>query len=367
MKLRWSIAAFVCLLLLTFAGTQNILAAVVEPTGDREGKQDHRLIMDTLASDGEVRLKSGKTYYIKKPLQIDSNQKLYAKGAKIICLESAFRSKVPTKDNYRSVKNITVDGGTWTHIQKEGTSGTMIQFAHGQNITVKNVKVSANYKGHGIELIAVKDVVIDHCTVTPLGSCPADCHEEQIQIDIATPATAPAVASHGAHLVKGQVCENVTVKNCTVSGARGICANFTLTENGKYRNRFHKNIVIKNNRIQGKTGEALALFNVMGAVVEGNQIITTNNKNESYAAGLHIAMFGKAPAGMDSAVLRVKKNVIKGGSYGMLVFSNEPSSQFGKLDLQNNKCYAKAGRDKAYEIHYVKKVRDSNNKKYAWS
>ena len=66
----------------------------------------------------------------------------------------------------------------------------------------------------------------------------------------------------------------------------------------------------------GKTGEALALFNVMGAVVEGNQIITTNNKNESYAAGLHIAMFGKAPAGMDSAVLRVKKNVIKYGDSG---------------------------------------------------
>lgn len=352
---------------MVLTGTQNISAAVVEPTGDRQGKEDHRLIMATLASDGEARLKSGKTYYIKKPLQIDSNQKLYAKGAKIICLESAFRGKVPSKGNYNSVKNITVDGGTWTHINKEGTSGTMIQFAHGQNITVKNVNVSCNYKGHGIELIAVKDVVIDNCKVTPVGSCPTNCHEEQIQIDIATPATAPAVASHGAHLVQGQICQNVTIKNCTVSGARGICANFTMTENGKYLNRFHKNIVIKNNRIQGKTGEALALFQVVGAVVQDNQIITTNNNiGETYSTGLHIAMFGKAPSEMGSALFRVKGNVIKGGMFGVLVNSADSSSWFGKLDMQNNKCYAKAGQNKAYDIRNVKKKRIVNNQKYAW-
>lgn len=345
----------------------SVFAAEIEPTGDKDGKKDYSLIKAALTSDGEVRLKSGKTYYIAYPIHLDSGQKIYAKGAKIICLQGAFRSKDPTKGNYKSVQNIVVDGGTWKNIQKEGLSGSMIQFAHGQNITVKNVNVSCNYKGHAIELIAVKDVVVDNCKVTPLGSCPTGCHEEQIQIDIATPATAPAVASKGAGLATGQICENITIKNCTVSGARGICANFTNTENGKYLNRFHKNIVIKNNQIKGKTGEALALFHVMGAVVQGNKIVTSNkNTGETYSTGLHIAIFGKAPSAMDSAVLRVKSNVIKGGRYGMLVFSDNASSKFGKLVMQNNKCYARAGKEKAYEIQFVKKTSISNNKKYAW-
>lgn len=347
-------------------GTVSVSAGVAEPTGDREGKEDYRIIQSLLASDGEVRLKSGETYYIVKPIILNSDQTILAKGAKIICLQGAFRSDTPRQDHYKSIKNVTVDGGTWTNIDKEGLRGSMIQFAHGQNITIKNLEVSCNYAGHAIELIAVKDTVVDNCKVKPLGYCPQDCHEEQIQIDISTPATAPKVAAGGQNLVQGQTCENVTVKNCTVSGARGICANFTKTENGKYLNKFHKNIVIKNNKIEGKTGEALALFNVIGATVEGNTITNNNGSiGESYSVGLHIAMFGKAPSAMNSAVMRVKNNVIKGGRQGMLVYSHS-SSQYGKLIMQKNKCYAKAGKEKAYEIHFVKQPQVSKNQKYAW-
>lgn len=344
----------------------SVFAAVAEPTGDTEGREDHRMIQNILASDKEVRLKSGETYYIIRPILLDSGQKIYAEGATIICMQGAFRNNAPVKDNYQSVKDVAVDGGTWKNISEEGLRGTMIQFVHGQNITVKNLNVSCNYEGHAIELIAVKDVVIDNCKVKPLGSCAPSCREEQIQIDIATPATAPKAAESGPALVQGQTCENITIKNCTVSGARGICANFTQTENGKYLNRFHKNIVIKNNKIEGQTAEALALFNVIGAVVQGNQI-TANNRNisENYSTGLHFAMFGKAPSAMDSAVIRVRDNVIRGGRYGMFVYSNS-ASKFGRLVMQKNKCYARAGKEKAYEIHFVKRTRISNNRKYAW-
>lgn len=367
MRNRWKIIAALMLIIPWISmGAVSVSAAVANPTGDKEGKQDYRIIRDILANDGEVQLESGKTYYIVKPILLGSNQKITAKGATIICLQGAFRNDTPTKDNYQSVKNVTVDGGTWKNIDKNGLRGSMIQFAHGQNITIKNLDVSCNYEGHAIELIADKNVVIDNCKVTPLGSCSAECREEQIQIDIAAPLTAPKVAAGGQNLVQGQTCENITVKNCTVSGARGVCANFTKTENGKFLNKFHKNIVIKNNVITGQTAEALALFNVIGATVQGNKITNNDPKiTESYSIGLHIAMFGKAPSIINTAVLRVKDNVVKGGRQGIYVCSHA-SSQFGKLVMQKNKCYAKAGKKKAYEIHSVKKKQISGNQKYAW-
>lgn len=365
MMQRWMQRMFFMVMFL-FAGVIHVQAATVEPTGDTDGKEDYRNIMEALQTDGEVRLESGDTYYIVKPIILGSNQTIYADGATIICLQGAFRSDLPTKANYASIKNVTVDGGTWKNTEKDGLHGSMIQFSHGQKITLKNLDVSCNYEGHAIELIAVKDVVVDHCTVKALGQCAAGCREEQIQIDIATPATAPKVAAAGAQFVQGQTCQNITVKNCTVLGARGVCANFTKTENGKYLNKFHKNIVIKNNYIEGKTAEALALFNVVGATIEGNKIITKNkNTGESYSVGLHIAMFGKAPAAMASAVFYVKNNVIKGGRQGMLFWSHS-SSEFGRLVAKKNKCYAKSGKEQAYQINHVKKQQLSGNKKYKW-
>lgn len=367
MEKRWKwIQRVFFVLLFLFAGTIHAQAASLEPSGDTDGKEDYRNIMEALQMDGEVRLESGNTYYIAKPIILSSNQTIYADGAAIICLQGAFRSDLPTKTNYASVKNVTVDGGTWKNVEKDGLHGSMIQFSHGQNITLKNLDVSCNYDGHAMELIAVKDVLVDHCTVKALGQCAADCREEQIQIDIATPATAPKVAAAGARFVQGQTCQNITIKNCTVLGARGVCANFTKTENGKYLNKFHKNIVIQNNNIEGRSAEALALFNVIGATVTGNKIITKNeNVGESYSVGLHAAIFGKAPKSMGSAVFTINSNVIKGGRQGMLFWSHS-SSKFGRLVAKKNKCYARSGKEQAYQINHVKKQQISGNKKYKW-
>lgn len=124
--------------------------------------------------------------------------------------------------------------------------------------------------------------------------------------------------------------------------------------------------MIKNNVITGETAEALALFNVIGAVVQGNKI-TNNDRNteESYSVGLHIAMFGTAPPAMRKAVIYVKNNTVKGGRQGIFVYSHT-SSQFGKLVMQKNKCYAKAGKEKAYEVRSVNQSSISGNRKYAW-
>lgn len=341
-------------------------AVLVEPSGDKTGNTDYKNMNAALMTDGDLILKNGATYYIKATLYVESNQSITATGATIISRSGAFRNK-PTKTNYNSITNFTVDGGTWKNSDKNGYLKSMVQFSHSKNITIKNAAIECNYQGHAVEIIACKNVIIDNCVLKGIGKCPSSSVEEQLQIDIATPKTAPTVGNYGQKFVKGQTCQNITVTNCTISGARGLCANFASTEK-KYQTKFHKNIVIKNNKITGNSSEAVALFNVIGATVQNNTITTKSKRTSTaYSVGLHIAMFGKAPSSINSAVYIVKNNTIKGGRQGFYVYSHS-SSKFGKVVAQKNKCYAKAGESKALVIDKksVKKISLLKNKTCKW-
>lgn len=341
-------------------------AVLVEPSGDKTGKTDYRNMNAALAADGDLILKKGSTYYIKGTLYVESNQSITATGATIISDTGVFRNK-PIKTNYNSISNFTVDGGIWKNSDKNGYLKSMVQFSHGKNITIKNAAIYCNYQGHAVEIIACKNVTIDNCVLKGIGKCSSSSAEEQLQIDVASSQTAPTVGKYGEKFVKGQTCQNITVTNCTISGARGLCANYTSKEK-KYQTKFHKNIVIKNNKITGYSSEAIALFNVIGAVVENNTIISKSKRTgTAYSVGLHIAMFGKAPSSIKSAVYTVKNNTIKGGRQGFYVYSHS-SSKFGKIVAQKNKCYAKAGKSKALVINKksVGKSSVSKNKTYKW-
>ena len=358
------------LLLVTFSlcimcSMEAKAAMTVPASGDKSGREDYKAIMNALAEDGDVILEDGSTYYIKATLWVENNQSITATGATIISKTGAFRNK-PSQLNYKSIKGFTVDGGTWKNMDPAGFKKAFIQFSHGSNITIKNATVYCNYEGHAIELIACKNVLIDNCNVKAVGKCKSTSAEEQIQIDVATPRTAPTIGSYGAKYVKGQTCQNITVSNCTVVGARGICAN--LCKDEKYKGKFHKNIVLTNNKVTGMASEAVALFNVVGATVENNTIVTKSKRTTTaYSVGLHIAMFGKAPTTMNKAVYTIQGNTIKGGRQGVFVYSHS-SSKFGKVIAKNNKCYAKAGKDKALVVHKdaSKQSKLSKNKTYVW-
>lgn len=357
---------FLVMMLCLMPVTVTKAATIIEPSGDKTGVLDYRHIAAGLREDGDIILKDGETYYLRGILYVRSNQSITATGAEIISRSGAFRNK-PTKTNYNSISNFTVDGGTWKNVKKDGFKNTMIQFSHGKNITIKNATVYCNNQGHSIELIACKNVNIDNCVLKGLGKCPTNSVEEQLQIDLATPVTAPTLKEYGKKFLNGQICQNITVKNCTISGARGVCANYASKEK-KYQSKFHKNIVLKNNKITGNSAEAVALFNVMGATVENNTIVTKSKRtNTAYSVGLHIAMFGKAPSGMNKAVYKVNNNTIKGGRQGFYVYSHS-GSQFGSVTGKSNKCYAKAGKGKAILVDKksVKKTSLKKNKLYNW-
>lgn len=366
-KIMRNITGMLFMLFVFVMAPLKVEAAVIVPaSGDLTGKTDYKNITNALEEDSEVILEKNKTYYLKGTLWVKSNQSITATGATIISKTGVFRNK-PTKTNYKSIANFTVDGGTWKNVSKAGYKKSMIQFSHSQNITIKNATVYCNYQGHAIELVACKNVTVDNCVLKPLGKCPKNSVEEQLQIDIATPVTAPTVGNYGKKFVRGQTCQNITVSNCKITGGRGVCANFASKEK-KYQTKFHKNIVLRNNTITGISAEGVALFNVCGATVEDNVIVSKSKRtNTAYSVGLHIAMFGKAPSGMKSAVYKVNRNSIKGGREGFYVYSHS-SSKFGKVIAKRNKCYAKAGKKQAIEVtkESVKKITLSKNKAYKW-
>ena len=358
--------AFVCICTIAASVITAEAAVTVAPTGDKTGKEDLNNITTALENDGSVVLQNGGVYYIKGTLYVKSNQSITATGATVITQTGALRN-TPTAVNYNSINNFTLDGGTWKSSSPEGFKRTMIQFSHGQNINIKNATVECNYQGHAVEIIACKKVTVENCKLLGVGKVVKNSCEEQLQIDVATPKTAPTLAEYGSQFVNGQTCQNITIKNNTVRGSRGICANYAPSEK-KYINRFHKNIKIIGNNVTSKTAESLALFNVIGATVKNNKL-TNNSKRTgtAYSVGLHITMFAKAPASIKKAKYTVTGNTIKGGRQGFFVYSHS-SSKFGKVIAKKNKCYSKKGASSALEIHKDSsiKVSTSKNKKYKW-
>ncbi|MBQ9983305.1 MAG: right-handed parallel beta-helix repeat-containing protein [Lachnospiraceae bacterium] len=359
-----TLVAFMIVFCLVPAKISNA-AVVIPASGDTTGKTDYKNMMDGLETDGHIILEEGATYYTRTTLWVESNQSITATGATILCKTGAFRNK-PTKVNYKSIQNFTVDGGFWKNQNSNTYKKTLIQLSHGSNITLKNMKVYCNYAGHAVELIACKNVTVDNCILKGVGKCSSTSAEEQLQIDIAAPKSAPTLANYGKKYVKGQICQNITVTNCTITGARGVSAN--CAKEAPYNKKFHKNIVLQNNTITGMSSEAVILFNVMGATVENNTIISKSERTTTaYSVGLHIAMFGTAPTDMKNAVYTVNNNTIKGGRQGFYVYSHS-SSKFGKVIAKKNKCYAKAGKEKAIWLdkNSVRKSVLSKNKMYKW-
>lgn len=359
-------AAFVCIC--TFAASVITAEATVTvaPTGDKSGKEDLINITAALEDDGSVVLQNGGVYYIKGTLYVKSNQSITATGATVITENGAIRN-IPTAVNYNSISNFTLDGGTWKNSSSEGFKKTMMQFSHSKNITIKNATVECNYEGHALEILACKNVTVEKCKLLGVGKVVKNSCEEQLQIDIATPKTAPTLVEYGSKFVSGQTCKNITIKNNTIRGSRGICANYASTEN-KYINKFHKNIKIIGNKVTSKTSEAVALFNVIGATVKNNKLTNKSSRvNTAYSVGLHITMFAKAPSSIKKAKYTVTGNTIKGGRQGFFVYSHS-SSKFGKVIAKNNKCYSKMGASSALVIHKDSSVKKSTskNKTYKW-
>lgn len=296
-------------------------------------------------------------------LDIGDNTTIIADGATIIQVNDGVGLIKHTVDkvDYESISHVTIQGGTWKNAINN-TGCTMFRFAHGTDLNFKGVTIETNYQGHALELIACKDVIVENCHLYAANDSTKskDSVEEALQIDLATPKTAPGVlASTGDEkFVKGQTCDNITIKNCTVSGSRGICANYAASES-KYKNKFHTNVTITNCKATGESAEGIVLFNTVGAKVK-NCTIRSNStrKDEAYSIGLHLALMGK------NKISTKYTNVISGNKiYGYrqaLQIYSHTSSQYGKTTVKKNKGWA-SDKNTAYKLTSCKKLTESQN------
>lgn len=276
----------------------------------------------------------------------------------------------PTAASYTNFKNLTINGGIWKNVSSKGLVGTMMRISYASNISINNATVYTNYVGHGIELISCNNVIVNNCTLKAQGKCPKNCVEEQLQIDLSSPSTAPGLYRLNKKLCNGTPCKNITVKNCTVQGARGICANFTgVKSEGKYRKsrNYHSNITIENCNVTGVSAEAVALFNTKSATVQNCKITTKNpSKRSSYSVGLAVVYHeGSAPKANRKNLIQIANNTVKGGRQGIFVYSHN-SRKLGTVIVNRNKVYARKGKKNAIQVLSAKKAKISKNTTRKW-
>ncbi|MBQ7740323.1 MAG: hypothetical protein IJT65_03715 [Eubacterium sp.] len=353
-------------------GAKSAFAGVVYPCNDESCTTDKYAIQSELDETGSVTLVNGKTYYLSGALHVESNMTINAGSATIIC-SGPILFNIPETAGYNAINNFTINGGIWRYDNLTGYKGSSIKLIHGRNIKFINMNIRHNNaKGHAIELIGCKDALIKNCNIAALGS-DASKTEEAVQLDIATHTTAyflegePFNTGIAKALQNGATCKNITIIGNTISGNRGVVANYTKKENKKYINKLHENIIIKNNKINSKRGEAVALFNTKSATVKGNTIICKAPGGDSYTVGLHIANFAKAK-GLKKGKITVYKNKIKGGREALLVYSHT-SSKFGKVVIKSNKLYCRKGKNKALKVYknQTASLKNSKNKFYKWN
>ena len=335
------------------------------PTGNAA---DNRRALNYLIEGNEP-----KTININNDISIDTylrpgNNTTINAGDHTITSGSGVIINDPTAASYDNFKNLTINGGVWKNSSSSGLKGTMMRISYASDISINDATVYCNYTGHGIELIACNGVSISGCKLIPQGKCPKKCVEEQLQIDLATPKTAPGLYRLSPKLCNGTPSKNISVTNCIVSGARGICASFPGSE-AKYRKagNYHSNITIENCTITGKSAEALALFNTTSATVKNCRVTTkTPLKRNSYSVGLAVAyQKGSSPKTSIKNKVVIENNIVKGGRQGIFVFSHT-SKKFGNVIVKKNKAYARSGKRNAIRVISAKKKQVSKNKTKKW-
>jgi hypothetical protein len=291
-----------------------------------------------LETNDELTFRSGAEYRLPYAIKIPAgrNITINAEGATIIIDKGAVSNAEFTTGGYGAISGLTINGGTWKSSNSNGGTTSAFKIAQGQNITLRNMIIECSNAGsHSVEIIACKNVVVENCKISPIGS--SNGKEEQLQIDLASPATAGNVLSGGG--LDGSTCQNVQIINCEVTGNRGIGINADVKnakgagkkDKGKYQNKYHKNITISGCTITGNKAEGLMAYNIIGLKVNGNKITSkASAKKANYSSGIHVLNQGKG----GKMTVTIKNNTVEGGKQAIFVGSN--GAKIKKATVTNN-------------------------------
>jgi parallel beta-helix repeat protein len=230
------------------------------------------------------------TYYISKPLYIQSNTTLkLSSKAVIIRMDSAQgRNMLRTTDaghesdtfgKYELAHNITISGGTWDggNISKASSTSNLIYIGHSSNITIKNTTIKNCYGAHAIEMAGVKDSAIRNCKISGFRYDSTMFTSEAIQIDICYESKSEGEWAPG-FVVDKTTSTNIVIENNTITDyPRGIGIHHQL------KGYQVSNITIRNNTFK-RSSTSTQGKSVVGVYLLGvkNATITKNTFNHYY-------------------------------------------------------------------------------------
>lgn len=169
--------------------------------------------------------------------------------------------------------NITIEGG-------QTIGGCFFSMIHGDNITVKNVKILDTSADHAFQVCASRNVLIDGIKFIGHTTRAVDReYVELVQIDWCTALGFPGFVST-APIYDHTICDGVTIKNCIFKKSETIGVNDCIytaigshSSDGELQN---KNIRIENCKVSDAKYSALTLNRMNNVIAKGCDLTVIN-------------------------------------------------------------------------------------------
>lgn len=212
-------------------------------------------------------------YYVDKAIRVYSNTHIILDAnATVHRMDSMINNsllynvdqngKKDVVGGYDMSHDIILEGGTWDggNVKLATDGSDVVRFDHATNITIRNCTMKNTYDCHILELVGVKNGLVENCTFTGFTYKKGKeknytYAREAIQLESAWTSNEKDLTDKESAWAKGSVidgtsCQQVTVTNNTFINMPCGVGQHRYTKSGKYRN---KDIVISNNTFNCST------------------------------------------------------------------------------------------------------------------
>lgn len=246
------------------------------------------------------------TYNLSKIITIKSNTTIMAHpDALFIRKQSStmFQTEhTETTLNYNGGSNISFLGGKYKH--NGNTSGSNVfSLFHAKDVTFNGVTILDTVKAHSLDIIGCKNVRVLNCNFRGHIIDTSNTYREMIQIDSAHAKGYPIYSDTSLAVYDGTPCEDILIQNCIFeksdSNEAPACA---IGQHAQIAQKSrHKNIVIKNNILNGvvaSSGDYGAGIRLM----QMEDVIVADNIIKGFRRGIY-ADLSSTVAGLDGSTV----------------------------------------------------------------